>query len=51
MKIANYDYSSIAGGIKDIAGTIIAVVMLIVAFAAYENTHPQRAKLNRWLYN
>lgn len=34
MAIANFDPASIAGGIKDIAGTIIAVVMLIIAIKA-----------------
>lgn len=31
MAIAGFDSASIAGGVKDIAGTIIAVVMLIIA--------------------
>lgn len=35
MKIAGFDAASIAGGIKDIAGTIIAVVMLIVALDVF----------------
>ena len=35
MKIANFDAASIAGGIKDVAGTIIAVVMLIVALEIF----------------
>ena len=34
MAIAEYDSASIAGGVKDIAGTIITVVMLIVAIRA-----------------
>ncbi len=34
MKIANFDSVSIAGGVKDIAGTIIAVVMLMIAIKA-----------------
>ena len=34
MAIANFDSASIAGGVKDIAGTIIAVVMLIIAIKA-----------------
>ncbi len=36
MKIANFDSASIASGIKDIAGTIIAVVMLIVALDVFK---------------
>lgn len=35
MKIADFEASAIAGGVKDIAGTIIAVVMLIVALEAF----------------
>ena len=34
MAIAGFDAASIAGGVKDIAGTIITVVMLIVAIRA-----------------
>lgn len=34
MAIAGFDSASIAGGVKDIAGTIIAVVMLIIAIRA-----------------
>lgn len=34
MVIAGFDAASIAGGIKDIAGTIITVVMLIIAVRA-----------------
>lgn len=34
MAIAGFDPASIAGGVKDIAGTIITVVMLIVAIRA-----------------
>ena len=34
MVIANFDAASIAGGVKDIAGTIIAVVMLMIAIKA-----------------
>lgn len=34
MAIAEFDAASIAGGVKDIAGTIIAVVMLIIAIRA-----------------
>ena len=34
MTIANFDPASIAGGVKDIAGTVITVVMLIVAIKA-----------------
>lgn len=34
MAIAGFDPASIAGGIKDIAGTIVTVVMLIVAIRA-----------------
>lgn len=36
MKIANFDSASIAGGVKDISGTIIAVVMLIVALDIFK---------------
>lgn len=34
MAIAGFDAASIAGGVKDIAGTIIAVVMLLIAIRA-----------------
>ncbi|MBD5504149.1 MAG: hypothetical protein HDR09_10545 [Lachnospiraceae bacterium] len=34
MAIAGFDSASIAGGVKDIAGTIISVVMLIIAIRA-----------------
>lgn len=34
MAIAGFDPASIAGGVKDIAGTIVTVVMLIVAIRA-----------------
>ena len=34
MALGNFESASIAGGIKDIAGTIIDVVMLIVAISA-----------------
>lgn len=34
MAIAEFDAASVAGGIKDIAGTIIAVVMLLIAIRA-----------------
>ena len=39
MAIANFDSASIAGGVKDIAGTIITVVMLIIAIKAL---HPKK---------
>jgi hypothetical protein len=34
MAISKFDSGSIAGGVKDIAGTIIEVVMLVVAIKA-----------------
>lgn len=34
MAIAGFDAASVAGGVKDIAGTIIAVVMLLIAIRA-----------------
>ena len=37
MKLANFDEASVAGAVKDIAGTIIAVVMLIVALDSLRN--------------
>ena len=36
MSYGNFEASSIAGGIKDIAGTILDVIMLVVAFAAFK---------------
>ena len=43
MKIAGFDSASIAGGVKDIAGTVIAVIMLIVAVTALK---PSRKKVS-----
>lgn len=37
MVIADFDASSIAGGIKDIAGTVVTVIMLFVAINALKS--------------
>lgn len=56
MKIAGFAAASIAGGIKDIAGTIIAVVMLIVALEVFSRDEHKgsfeermRTALENWI--